>query len=186
MTDTQLYLVGCLLLHAAVLQFCSMVRIRFSGWLVSGYACVFSTSFRCHWTEPVCVTERQKQWHVLIYSDGDSTLWCWRVSLQCHANTLASASAPALAMNGFDGWNATSWIDSSNFLRCDVISCTHVLLSRFHRRMEQSWPAMIHMYTLKAHKEYSNAGWSKCCSSCYRCVSNISICSTFTKTSLSC
>jgi len=76
---------------------------------------------------------------------------------QRHANTFANASAPALAMNGFDGWNATSWIDSSNFLRCDVISWTHVLLSRFHRRIEQSWPAIIYC----THRNYStNTAWT--------------------------
>lgn len=59
----------------------------------------------------------------------------------CHTKTLANASAPALAIYGFWGWKATSCIDSSNFLRCDVISWTHVLLSRFHNLIEQSWPA---------------------------------------------
>lgn len=39
-----------------------------------------------------------------------------------YTNTLAIASAPALAMNGFDGWNATSRMLSSNFFRCAVIS----------------------------------------------------------------
>lgn len=29
---------------------------------------------------------------------------------------------------------------SSDFLRCAVNSWMHVLLSMFHRRMEQSWP----------------------------------------------
>ena len=57
-----------------------------------------------------------------------------------HTNTLAKASAPALAMYGFAGWNATACIDSSNFFRCAVISCTHVLLSKFHSLIEQSWP----------------------------------------------
>ena len=52
--------------------------------------------------------------------------------------TLARASAPAEAMKGLLGWKATSKMDSSNFLRCDVISWTHVLFSRFHSRMLQS------------------------------------------------
>lgn len=55
-------------------------------------------------------------------------------------NTLARASAPALAMYGLEGWNATSCIDSSNFFLWAVISCTHVLLSRFQSLIEQSWP----------------------------------------------
>lgn len=55
--------------------------------------------------------------------------------------TLARASAPALAMSALLGWQATAWMASSCFLRCAVISCTHVLLSRLHRRSEQSWPA---------------------------------------------
>ena len=54
--------------------------------------------------------------------------------------TLANPSAPALAMYGRLGWKATSYMASSNFFRCEVISWTHVLLSRFHRRIEQSWP----------------------------------------------
>lgn len=52
--------------------------------------------------------------------------------------TLARASAPALAMRALLGWQATAWMASSCFLRCAVISCTHVLLSRLHRRREQS------------------------------------------------
>lgn len=66
--------------------------------------------------------------------------WC------CHTKTLASASAPALAMYGFEGWNATSCMASSHFLRWDVISWTHVLPSRFHRRIEQSWPATVNNF----------------------------------------
>ena len=57
-----------------------------------------------------------------------------------YTNTFASASAPALAMKGRDGWNATSNMDSSNFLRWAVISCTQVFVSKFHRRTLQSWP----------------------------------------------
>ena len=57
-----------------------------------------------------------------------------------YTNTFASASAPALAMKGRDGWKATSKMDSSNFLRCAVISWTHVFVSRFHKRTLQSWP----------------------------------------------
>ena len=52
--------------------------------------------------------------------------------------TLANPSAPALAMYGRFGWKATSYMASSNFFRCEVISWTHVLLSRFQRRIEQS------------------------------------------------
>ena len=58
-----------------------------------------------------------------------------------HTKTLASASAPALAMKHLVGWNATSWMDSWNFLRWAVNSWMQVLSPRFHRRMEQSWPA---------------------------------------------
>jgi len=72
---------------------------------------------------------------------------CWRsrpinsvLGLWSQTKTLASASAPALATNGFDGWKATSKILSSNFLRWAVISCTQVRVSRFHSRMLQSWP----------------------------------------------
>lgn len=54
--------------------------------------------------------------------------------------TLANPSAPALAMYGRLGWKATPYIASSNFFRCEVISWTQVLLSRFQRRIEQSWP----------------------------------------------
>ena len=57
-----------------------------------------------------------------------------------HTKTLANASAPALAKKGRDEWNATAYIDSSHFLRWDVISCTQVLLSKFHKRIELSWP----------------------------------------------
>ena len=57
-----------------------------------------------------------------------------------HTNTLARASAPALPMKGWEGWKATSWMASSCFFLCAVISCTHVLLSSIHRRTEQSWP----------------------------------------------
>lgn len=57
-----------------------------------------------------------------------------------HTKTLARASAPALAMRALLGWQATAWMASSCFLRWAVISCTHVLLSRLHRRREQSWP----------------------------------------------
>ena len=60
-----------------------------------------------------------------------------------YTNTFASASAPALAMKGLDGWKATSKMDSSNFLRCAVISWTHVFVSRFHNRTLQSWPYRI-------------------------------------------
>lgn len=60
-----------------------------------------------------------------------------------YTNTLASASEPALAINGLAGWNATSKMLSSNFLRCAVISCTHVLLSMFHNRILQSWPSRL-------------------------------------------
>lgn len=58
-----------------------------------------------------------------------------------HTNTLARASAPALAISALLGWQATAWMASSCFLRWAVISCTHVLLSRLHKRREQSWPA---------------------------------------------
>lgn len=58
-----------------------------------------------------------------------------------HTKTLARASAPALATRALLGWQATAWMASSCFLRWAVISCTHVLLSRLHRRREQSWPA---------------------------------------------
>lgn len=54
--------------------------------------------------------------------------------------TFANPSAPALAMYGRLGWNATPYMASSNFFRCEVISCTQVLVSRFQRRIEQSWP----------------------------------------------
>lgn len=60
-----------------------------------------------------------------------------------HTKTLARASAPALAMRALLGWHATAWMASSCFLRWAVISCTHVLLSRLHRRREQSWPARV-------------------------------------------
>lgn len=60
-----------------------------------------------------------------------------------HTKTLARASAPALAMRALLGWQATAWIASSCFLRWAVISCTHVLLSRLHKRREQSWPAQM-------------------------------------------
>jgi len=97
--------------------------------------------------EPQCTSESVcPDWELWSWSRWritKHTFMCNVVSAH-HANTLANASAPALAMKGFDGWNATSWIDSSNFLRWDVISWTHVLLSRFHRRMEQSWPATMH------------------------------------------
>lgn len=46
-------------------------------------------------------------------------------------------------MRALLGWHATAWIASSCFLRWAVISCTHVLLSRLHRRREQSWPAQV-------------------------------------------
>lgn len=58
-----------------------------------------------------------------------------------HTKTLARASAPALAIRALLGWKATSWMASSCFLRWAVISCMQVLLSRFHSRREQSWPA---------------------------------------------
>lgn len=58
--------------------------------------------------------------------------------LYVQTKTLASPSAPALAIYGRTGWNATSKMLSSNFLRCAVISWTQVLVSRFHRRTEQS------------------------------------------------
>lgn len=57
-----------------------------------------------------------------------------------HTKTLASASAPALAMYGLLGWKATSNMLSSNFFLWAVISWTHCLLSSCHRRMLQSWP----------------------------------------------
>ena len=63
--------------------------------------------------------------------------------------TLARASAPALAMNGFEGWNATSNILSSNFFRCAVISWTQVLVSRFHKRTPESWPGKIQNHLLQ-------------------------------------
>jgi len=53
-------------------------------------------------------------------------------------NTLARASAPALAMYGLEGWKATSKMLSSNFFLWAVISWTQVLLSRFHNLMLQS------------------------------------------------
>lgn len=53
-------------------------------------------------------------------------------------NTLASASAPALANIVSVGWKQTSKIASSNFLRCEVISCMHVLALKFHSRTLQS------------------------------------------------
>lgn len=56
-----------------------------------------------------------------------------------YTNTLARASAPALPMYALDGWKATSYIASSDFFLCAVTSCTHVLLSMFHKRMELSW-----------------------------------------------
>lgn len=65
---------------------------------------------------------------------------CCCCNVRHHTKTLAKASAPALAMNGLEGWKVTSCIDSSNFLRWEVISWTQVLLSRFHSRIEQSWP----------------------------------------------
>ena len=39
-------------------------------------------------------------------------------------------------MYGLEGWKATSKMLSSNFFLCAVISCTHVLLSRFHSLSE--------------------------------------------------
>lgn len=60
-----------------------------------------------------------------------------------HTKTLARASAPALAIRALLGWQATAWMASSCFLRWAVISCTHVLLSRLHKRREQSWPAQV-------------------------------------------
>lgn len=57
-----------------------------------------------------------------------------------HTNTLARASAPALAIYEAEGWKATEKMDSSNFFLWAVISCTQVLLSKFQRRIEQSWP----------------------------------------------
>lgn len=57
-----------------------------------------------------------------------------------YTNTLTRLSAPALAIYASDGWNATSNIDSSNFFRWAVISCTQVLLSKFHILMDESWP----------------------------------------------
>lgn len=60
-----------------------------------------------------------------------------------HTKTLARASAPALAISALLGWQATAWMASSCFLRWAVISCTHVLLSRLHKRREQSWPAQV-------------------------------------------
>ena len=47
--------------------------------------------------------------------------------------------APALAIYGLDGWKATSKILSSNFFLWAVISCTHVLLSRFQSLRGGSW-----------------------------------------------
>lgn len=58
----------------------------------------------------------------------------------CQTKILASASAPALAMKGWEEWKATSWMASSCFFLWAVISCTHVLLSSIHKRTEQSWP----------------------------------------------
>ncbi len=43
-------------------------------------------------------------------------------------------------MKGCEGWKATSWMASSCFFLCAVISCTHVRLSSIHKRTEQSWP----------------------------------------------
>lgn len=60
-----------------------------------------------------------------------------------HTKTLARASAPALAISALLGWQATAWMASSCFLRWAVISCTQVLLSRLHKRREQSWPAQV-------------------------------------------
>lgn len=59
---------------------------------------------------------------------------------EIQTKTFANPSAPALAIYGRLGWNATSYMASSNFFRCEVISCTQVLVSRFQRRIEQSWP----------------------------------------------
>lgn len=64
----------------------------------------------------------------------------WIFGIGAYTNTLARASAPALPMKALDGWKATSYMDSSDFFRWEVTSCTHVLLSRFHSRIEQSWP----------------------------------------------
>lgn len=70
-------------------------------------------------------------------------------------NTLARPSAPELAMYGFDGWKATSCIDSSNFFRCAVISWTQVLVSKFQKRIEQSWPGMkTHVWLLSFYPKY--------------------------------
>lgn len=64
--------------------------------------------------------------------------WRGRVS---QTKTLARASAPALPMKGWVGWKATSWMASSCFFLCAVISCTQVRFSSVHSRTEQSWPA---------------------------------------------
>lgn len=74
--------------------------------------------------------------------------FAWQLTWQrkSQTNTLANPSAPALAMYGRLGWKATSYIASSNFFRCEVISWTQVLLSRFQRRIEQSWPTRIKKY----------------------------------------
>lgn len=58
-----------------------------------------------------------------------------------YTKTLARPSAPAVAKSGRDGWKVTSKMDSSNFFRCDVISCTQVRVSRFQSLILQSWPS---------------------------------------------
>ena len=85
-----------------------------------------------------------------------------------YTNTFASASAPALAMKGRDGWKATSKMDSSNFLRWAVISWTHVFVSRFHKRTLQSWPKIRNMVSCSiSKKEYTTGAikpyLSNCC-----------------------
>lgn len=84
---------------------------------------------------PLALTSAPLAWprSLLLCSQGEAR---WD-----HTNTLARASAPALAISALLGWQATAWMASSCFLRWAVISCTHVLLSRLHKRREQSWPA---------------------------------------------
>lgn len=72
--------------------------------------------------------------------------------IRIYTNTLARASAPALPINALEGWKATSYMDSSDFFRWEVTSCTHVLLSRFHSRIEQSWPVQDYKVILHIFK----------------------------------
>lgn len=114
--------------------------------LVSCVWCEFDSVGRSHFN---VVWEMLLLLHKAVKQSFLSLIFTYALIRTCfYTNTLARASAPALPMYALDGWKATSYMASSDFFLCAVTSCTHVLLSTFHKRMELSWPVLDEEETL--------------------------------------